>query len=89
MVVEFVKKKKKQQRGRNRRWVLLERERGSWLLRTLFRPLQGDEGSDPAPYASPNDDNLLVRLGEELIDEGDCVLLPPATNQKKEKNELK
>ncbi len=45
---------------------------------TLLRPLEGDQGGDPAPHAPADDDHLLVRLWQQLVDQGDRVLLPPA-----------
>lgn len=47
------------------------------VKRTLLWPLQGDERRDPAPHAAPHDDHLLVPLRQQLIDQGDRVLLPP------------
>lgn len=56
---------------------------GGWkrLLkkRTLLRPLESDERGDPATHSPADDDSLLVPLGQQLVQDGDRVLLPPDT----------
>lgn len=50
---------------------------------TLIRPLESDEGGDPAPNTPPHDDDLLVGFGQQPVDEGDGVLLPPGIHAQK------